>query len=90
MPTCRVFKYPVPVTDEFELTMHDGSAILTVQVQNDNPQLWALCDETAPLVRRRFRLAGTGDPIEDADHLEYIGTFQILGGRFVSHLFERT
>lgn len=34
----------------------------------------------------RFRLAGTGHPIAEAD-LRYVGTFQLADGALVFHVF---
>ncbi len=83
----RIYKYPVIVTDEFNLTMPVGAKVLSVQVQNGSPQLWAMVDTSEPLSEiRSFRVIGTGHPI-DSDPGVYIGTFQIHGGELVLHLF---
>lgn len=85
----RVFKYPIPVEDEFRLELPVEAQILTVQVQGNRPYLWALVDPAAPHDEIRFRLAGTGHPIEE-DILGhgYIGTFQLNGGALVFHVFQ--
>lgn len=83
----QVWKFPVPVEDHFAVDMPERSRILTVQIQREQPQMWALCPPEGRLERRFFRLAGTGHPIEETD-LNYVGTFQLLGGALVFHLFE--
>ena len=85
-----VWKYPVPVEDEFELAIPVPARPLTVQIQDGMPYLWALVDPDPNrlLARRRFRLAGTGHPIEEQnDELQYIGTFQMHGDALVFHVF---
>lgn len=86
----RVYKYTIPVKDYFLLDLPAGAKILTVQVQNDEPQIWALVDPgQKSKVSHNFRVAGTGHDItETKDDLEYIGTFQIAGGQLIFHLFE--
>lgn len=90
-----VWKYPVPVQDDFALTMPQGATILSVQAQGSHavpgqggqPVLWALVDPDAPITQRQFRLAGTGHPVPD-DPGTYVGTFQLYGGGFIGHLWE--
>lgn len=85
----KVFKYPVPVADLFELEMPKDAQILTVQIQGEDIQMWALVDPESPTELRQFRLAGTGHSISVKHTVKrYIGTFQIRGGRLVFHLFE--
>jgi hypothetical protein len=82
----RVFKYPLPVQDAFTLTMPAGAQFLSVQVQRDQPTLWALIDDRAHTVVRRFMILGTGHGADAVG--AYIGTFQLADGAFVGHLFE--
>ncbi len=83
-----VYKYYVPVSDRFSLELPIGARPLSVQVQIDAVQLWALVDTEAKLETQRFRLAGTGHPIDEpADRLEFIDTFQLQGGSLVFHVF---
>ncbi len=85
----KVFKYPIPTKDSFSLLLPKEAKILAVQTQKNNPCIWALVDTNAPNETRRFRLAGTGHPIdENMDDLNYIGTFQMLDGVLIWHLFE--
>jgi hypothetical protein len=82
-----VWKYPFEVQDSFALLMPAGAQVLAVQVQGDQPVLWALADPAGPREYRSFVLAGTGHPLP-GEPGRYIGTFQLLGGRFVGHLWE--
>lgn len=81
-----VWKYYVPIEDEFTLLLPAGARILAVQAQHNEPQMWALVDPNAAPQPRRFRLAGTGHPIEG--EWSYLGSFQVHGGNLVFHLFE--
>ena len=85
-----IWKYPVPVQDEFTVDMPPGAKVLSVQVQRDEPQMWAMVEEESygGKQRRRFRVIGTGHPISRDEILSFIGTFQLRGGALVFHLFE--
>jgi hypothetical protein len=87
-PFRLVFKYAFAIEDEFELELPADAQILRVAVQNSQPCIWALVDDKAVKVKRRFRLAGTGHPIEDFDRLTHVATFFMASGRLVWHLFE--
>jgi len=81
-----IYKYPFDVESNFEITMSINSQILSVQVQNNIPCIWALGETGNAAVTRQFILFGTGHPIYNSDELKYIGTFQ--QDEFVWHLFE--
>lgn len=83
-----IWKYSIPIEDDIEIEMPHGAEILCVQMQGGEPRLWVLIDPEGLMTTRRFRLAGTGHPIEEIG-LKYIGSFQMLNGRLVYHLFEK-
>lgn len=84
-----IWKFPLPVLDDFSLLLPRGARVLTVQAQADRPCLWALVDPAAEPTPRQFRMWGTGH-----EHAEepgtYLGTFQLGGGALVFHVFEVT
>lgn len=82
----RIWKFPVPMQDEFSLRMPVSARILCVQTQHGEPQLWAAVTKSGNMELRTFRLAGTGHEIPAG--LVYIGTFQLYEGTFIGHLFE--
>jgi len=82
----RVFKYPFLVEGAFEIALPAGAEVLSVQVQRETPCIWALISTEEPAVPRRFRLVGTGQPVDFAGR--FIGTFQLASGALVFHLFE--
>ena len=83
----RILKWTLATTDRQSFQMPKGAQILSVQAQGENAQLWTLCDPSAPPEMRHFAIYGTGNPIDGAPG-SYIGTYQIMGGRFVGHVFE--
>ena len=89
--TKKIYKYEIPVQDDIRLDVPIGAKVLTVQAdeKTGNPCIWMLVDpEEFDKEERRFRLSGTGHPIEDENNHAYIGTFQIHRGEFIGHLFE--
>ncbi len=95
-----VYKYPLKITDFQEIDMPEGSEILSVKTQmlgsgnrlfgNDRQELclFAAVDEENPLVPRRIRIFGTGNPMEYEHELKYIGTSQMHNGALIWHVFE--
>ena len=91
----RVYKYWIPIEDQFTLALPLGAQVLDVQMQGDAAQLWALVDPalmgpTAPCEAREFILRGTGHDIDlpGPSALSHCGTFQMQGGALVFHVFE--
>lgn len=48
--------------------------------------LWAEVDPTAPMVKRRFRIVGTGQPIPDTYPCHYLGTTRC--GNLIWHVYD--
>lgn len=96
-----IWKFKIEINDRFSIEMPKGSAILCVQVQDEpkpwgqgileeNPCIWAVVDTEQPKEVRTFSVKGTGHPFHDFElsTLHYIGTFQLVSGSFIGHLFE--
>ena len=84
-----VYKYQLQPNDYIDIHLPTKAQILTVQTQFDKPCLWALVNPDNENVLRRFRLAGTGHSIkENESELFYHGTFQLMQGALIFHLFE--
>lgn len=82
-----IWKYPLPANDKFVVDLPKGAKVLSVQMQNDAPQMWVLVDSTAPKRTRNFYLAGTGERLPLViSQAEFIGTFQT--DAMVWHLFD--
>lgn len=72
-----------------EVHMPPAATVLTVQMQDGLPALWAVCDTTTrELETRRFRIYATGEPLPPAPG-RYVSTVQDLNG-LVWHVFEST
>ena len=84
----RVYKYPIPIAGNLDLTLPLGAKPLHIEEQNGTVCLWALVDPSAMPTVRKFCMRGTGHPIENDDaDLDHVGTFTVRE-RFVFHLFE--
>lgn len=83
-----IWKYKLHAGDTCSLSMPAGAEVLTTQVQAEEVCIWALVDDQAKEERRTFCVYGTGHPIKTTDPLLYVGTFQLMGGSLVFHVFE--
>lgn len=85
----RVWKWALEITDLQTLELPVGAKILTVQLQREAPQLWALCDGTETRKElRQFAIYGTGNPVMHGGRATYISTFQLFAGSAIFHVFE--
>jgi len=83
----KIFKYPLLEIPSQIVTMHQGSRILSIQVQNRILCIWALVDEDMPLKKHKILIFGTGQEIDTEFILTFMGTVQM--GNFVWHVFEQ-
>jgi hypothetical protein len=83
-----IWKFPIEITDEQKVFMPQTAQVLSVQVQNGTPCIWALVDTEEQIAERTFIVHGTGHPCA-CEASEFIGTFQVRGGSLVFHLFEK-
>jgi hypothetical protein len=85
----KIYKYPIPMTSKFSLSLPKDSKILTFQAQNNISCIWfSFPANTNEEIFRKFEIYGTGDDIISPYNLEYIGTVQLADGKLVWHLFE--
>jgi len=87
-----IYKYEVPVEGRFKLLLPKESVVLSFQIQNGVPCIWAMVETAHIDEERRFRLFGTGHPIGNIPKgagIHYIGTVQQSQiPQLVWHLFE--
>ena len=83
-----IWKFPIEITDEQKVFMPRTAKILSVQVQQGTPCVWALVDTEEQKTERTLVVHGTGHPCV-CDSSEFVGTFQVAGGSLVFHLFEK-
>lgn len=82
-----IWKYQLKTIDQF-IRMPAGSKLLSVQIQHGHPQLWVLCDPNARLTPRRVRVYGTGHTVDSSVPGEFVGTYQLMDGALVFHVFD--
>lgn len=83
----KIYKYQIHDLAMREIELPKGAEILTIQMQDGMPCLWALVDQNQPAEKRPILIIGTGHAIL-IDIVRYISTFQMLDGRLVWHAFE--
>ena len=84
----KIYKYQFSVENNFEIEIPVNAEILAIQTQNNIPCIWALVDDYGVYEKRSFAIYGTGHKVDEKFMHNYIGTFQLLEGKFVGHLFE--
>jgi outer membrane lipoprotein SlyB len=85
-----IWKWTLDVTDLQTVDMPNGAQVLSVQLQYDRPQLWAMVDETASVEPRTFATYSTGHLIPAfVNYGKFVGTYQMHGGSAVFHVFEQ-
>jgi len=82
-----IYKYQIPIEDSFIIDLPAKAQILSVQMQGNRPFIWAMVNPNNSIEEFKFRLYGTGHPIKDMA-VQYIGTFQMMQGSLVYHLFQ--
>lgn len=83
----EIWKFPLEVTDTQRIEMPEASDILCVQVQRDQPCIWASVIPDAGKVKRLFAVYGTGHQMKWPQADRYVGTFQLRGGALVFHVY---
>lgn len=82
-----IWKFPLELKDRQEIEMPGGAHILTIQMQNGVPCMWAIVVPETPTEKRKFITVGTGHPMpHELSAREYVGTWQ--GGAYVWHVFD--
>ena len=83
-----IWKYHMPLEDDFIIEMPKDSVILDIQSQDEKPTMWVLVETDVELEKRYFRMFGTGHKLNTVSGLVHKGTFQMFKGDFVWHVFE--
>lgn len=87
--TQTIYKYSLPITDNFRLFLPLDPKILSAQVQNGLPCMWVQLDLSKAKAFRSFHLMGTGHPMPPPEALgPFDGSFQLPEQGLVFHLFE--
>jgi len=84
----KIYKYSLEITDAQMIEMPEGAEVLTVQLQEEIPCIWAKVSPANKMVKYKVRIIGTGHAIYDDETLgKYIGTYLIKGDRLVFHVW---
>lgn len=85
MSANQIWKFALPNALN-AVAMPPGANVLSAQMNNEIPCIWAICDaETKERETRMFCVFGTGEPLPVVPGL-HIGTVQDHG--YVWHIFE--
>lgn len=68
-----IFKYQMPVLEEFEMTLPEGAEIIRMEDQGGMFWLWAVVNTDNKDESRKFRAFKTGAAMPSDVDLEYIG-----------------
>ena len=85
-----IWKFDLHLEGVAPVLMPRGAVLLSIGVQHrggiDVPVVWAHCDALAPVMRRVLAVRLTGGVAPEAGG--YVGTFQLVDGVFVGHVFD--
>jgi len=86
-----IWKFELEPIDRQIIEMPVNAEILTVQIQNETPCIWALVDPTKLTEIRVIEIFGTGHKMyyDIKNDRKHLGTYQLYGGSLVFHVFER-
>ena len=85
-----IWKFPIDIANTQTVMMPKGTDILTVQMHNEKPAIWAIVETDAPMEPRTIVTYGTGHLMPGKTEMpnKYLGTIQAYSGMLVLHLFE--
>ncbi|HEY6143710.1 MAG TPA: hypothetical protein VIV55_09900 [Flavobacterium sp.] len=90
MKNDTIHRYPLQLkTGKQGIVMPEGAELLTVQIQDRNPVLWALMNPFNKKIERFFQLFQTGEAIcSNNNEYVYISSFQLVKQGASFHVFE--
>lgn len=68
-----IFKYQMPVLEDFKMTLPTGAEIIRMESQGGMFWLWAVVDTDLPTENRKFKAFKTGAAIPRDLDLTYVG-----------------
>jgi hypothetical protein len=89
-----IWKFELAIDNKSVILMPKGAEILSVQLQNNSPVIWAQVNPTElDKEPRVFEMFGTGHPVpcDIGIDRKFLGTIQPIenGFSFAFHIFER-
>jgi hypothetical protein len=88
MVSTVIHKFPLSVVGEQKIQISPGAWILSLQVQNGVPTIYAMVDPKDEKKDRDIMMYSTDKPIDNIYNHEFLGTVQLPNG-FVFHYFQR-
>lgn len=85
----KIYKYTLEFEDLQQVNLLEGSKILSIQAQDNKPQLWAEVSDSESMKAVNIMCYGTGHMFrhEQAENYIYVGTLQFGRGQFVFHYY---
>lgn len=83
----KIFKYYITADRYQTIEIPVGFRLLSVQNQNEQICIWALVDNSKPLKTLAVECFTTGQECKPISLDGYLGTVQLDGGNFVTHVF---
>lgn len=87
MPNKVIYKCQLETTESQEFVLPHDFKFLTLQTQMEKPCLWFEVSQNAPVVVVEVRIIGTGHQLPDDVELTYLGSYQLMNGSFVGHVY---
>ena len=82
-----IYRYRLAITDRQIVKMPKDAKILSLQVKDGSPCIWAMVNPKNSTEEVLFRVYATGEKITDTEKLQFIGTFQLELYGHVYHVF---
>jgi len=85
-----IYKYPLIIEDTQKISIPESGEILCLQVQNNIPCIWVLIndfDNVHKVKEYTINIYGTGQRFKENGFCQYIGTFQLVDGEIIFHVF---
>lgn len=73
-----IYKYQMPVLEEFEMELPEGAQVIRVEDQGGMFWMWAVINAEAKTEKRRFMAFKTGGSMPDGVNLSYVGFCKVF------------
>ena len=83
-----IWKHTLSIAGIQDFHIPAESQILKIDVQNNKPCIWYLCNPENPMRIREISMFGTGHQINDNFTGQYLDTIQLEEGALVFHIFD--
>ena len=82
-----IWKFQLQNTDRQTIFIPENAKFLCIQSQKEIPYLWYLVDVEIQTIPTTFRIIGIGHHIETDFNGKHLGSYQLMDGSFVGHVF---